>query len=114
MRTHNIFTLLSFRGPTRLPFVFSCFPLLDFAGTAVNAVTVNSRTCFGIAAAFGVVDFAENEFKISVRRLFGAELDTIPGNSLVVNTVVLKRALEQRQSSVFIQRTGTRSLGNGC
>ena len=66
-----------FRAFVRLPFVFNCFPLLDFAGTAINAVTVNSRTCFGIAAAFGVVDFAENEFKISVRRLFGAVRDAI-------------------------------------
>ena len=65
------------RALIRLPLVVSCFPLLDFAGMAVNAVTVNSRTCFGIATAFGVVNFAENEFKISVRRLFGAVRDAI-------------------------------------
>ena len=59
------------RALIRLPFVFSCFPLLDFAGTAINAVTVNSRTCFGVAAAFGVVDFAENKLKVCVRRFFG-------------------------------------------
>ena len=94
MRTHKIFTLLSFRGPIRLPFIFSCFPVLDFAGLAINAVTVNSRTCFGIATAFGVVDFAENEFKICVRRLFGAVRDTIQGDSLFVDAVALKRALE--------------------
>ena len=65
------------RALIRLPLVVGCFPLLDFAGMAINAVTVNSRTCFGIATAFGVVDFAENEFKICVRRLFGAVRDAI-------------------------------------
>ena len=94
MRTHKIFTLLSFRGPIRVPFVFRCFPLLDFAGTAVNAVTVNSRTCFGGATAFGVMDFAENEFIISVCRLFGAVRDAIQRDSLFVDAVALKRALE--------------------
>ena len=29
----------------------------------------NNRTRFGIAAAFGVVDFTKNEFKISLRSL---------------------------------------------
>ena len=77
MRTHEILRYLVCRALIRLPFVFSCFPLLDFAGTAVNAVTVNSRTCFGIATAFGVVDFAENELKICVRLLFGAVRDAI-------------------------------------
>ena len=78
LRTHEIFRLPSLRA--RLygcHLSSSCFPLLDFAGMAVNAVTVNSRTCFGIATAFGVVNFAENEFKICVRRLFGAVRDAI-------------------------------------
>jgi hypothetical protein len=60
-----------------LPLVFSCLPLLDFAGPAIDAITINSRTRFGITAAFGVVDLAENEFKISVPCLFGAERNTI-------------------------------------
>src|SRR6266403_2369622 len=68
VRTKSLRHLVSV-GLIRLPFVFSCFPLLDFSGTAINAVTVNSRTRFGIATAFGVVDFAENEFEVSVRRL---------------------------------------------
>ena len=97
----------------RAPCVVGRLPLLDFAGTPIHPVAVDSRTRFLAAAAFGVVNFAENEFKISVRRLFGAERNTIPGNSLIVNAVALKRALEQRQSSVFIQRTGTRTLSNG-
>jgi hypothetical protein len=63
--------------PIRLPFVFSCLPLLDFAGTTVNAVTINSRAYFGIAAPFDVMDFAENEFKISVGCLLGTVRDTI-------------------------------------
>ena len=70
-------TLLSLRALIRVPFVFSCFPLLDFAGTARDAVTINGRTCFRVAAAFGVVDFTKNEFKVAVRRLFGAVRDTI-------------------------------------
>src|SRR6266481_3424542 len=74
VRTKSLRYLVSV-GLIRLPFVFSCFPLLDFSGTAINAVTVNSRTRFGIATAFGVVDFAENEFEVSVRRLFGAVRD---------------------------------------
>src|SRR4029077_20766631 len=65
------------RALVRLPCVSSCFPLLDFAGMAINAVTINSRTCFGIATALGVVNFAQNEFKICVRRLFGAVRDAI-------------------------------------
>jgi len=70
-------TLLSLRALIRVPFVFNCFPLLDFAGTAVDAVTINSRTRVGIAAAFGVVDFTKNESKISFCRVFGAVRDAI-------------------------------------
>ena len=77
-----------------MPFVFSCFPLLDFAGAAINAVTINSRTYFRIAATFGVVDFAKNEFKISVGSFFGAVGDALPRNSFVINMVTLKCALE--------------------
>ena len=65
------------RAFIRLPFVVNCFPLLNFAGVAVNTVTVNGRTCLGIAAAFGVVDFAENELKISISCLLGAVRDAI-------------------------------------
>ena len=83
-----------FRAFVRLPFVFNFFPLLDFAGMAIDSVTINSRTCFRIATAFGVVDFAENEFKISVRCLFGAVRDAIQCDSLFIDMVTLKRALE--------------------
>ena len=37
-------TLLSLRALIPVPFVFSCFPLLDFAGTAIDAVTIDGRT----------------------------------------------------------------------
>jgi RNase P/RNase MRP subunit p29 len=60
-----------------VPVVFSRFPLLDLAGTAIDAVAINSRTRVGITAAFGVVDFTKNEFKVSVRRLFGTVRDAI-------------------------------------
>jgi hypothetical protein len=63
--------------PIRLPFVFSCLPLLDFAGTTVNAVTINSRAYFGIAGALGVVDFADNELKVGVGCFLGTVRDTI-------------------------------------
>jgi len=45
--------------------------LLDFAGAAVDAVTINSMTRFGIAAAFRVVNFPKNKFKISIRGFSG-------------------------------------------
>jgi hypothetical protein len=56
----------------RLPFVSSCLVLLDFAGAAVDAVTINNMTRFGIPAAFRVVNFPKNKFKISIRGFFGA------------------------------------------
>ena len=37
-------TLLSLRAFICVPLVFSCFPLLDFAGTAIDAVKINRRT----------------------------------------------------------------------
>ena len=37
-------TLLGVRAFVRVPCVFSCFPLLDFAGTAIDALTINGRT----------------------------------------------------------------------
>jgi len=55
----------------RLPSVFSYFVLLDFAGAAVDAVTINNMTHYGIAAAFRVVNFPKSKFKISIRGFFG-------------------------------------------
>ena len=51
--------------------------MLNFIGTAVNAVPVNSWSYFGVAAAFGIVDFAKNEFKISLRHFLDAVRDAI-------------------------------------
>src|SRR5215472_17589018 len=48
LRTH----LPTLRTAYTATIVFSCFPLLDFPGTAIDAVTINSRTHFGIATAF--------------------------------------------------------------
>ena len=114
VRKKSLNLLLDRRELIRLPCVVSRLPLLDFAETPIHPVAVDNRTRFRSSAAFGVVNFADHKIKIRIGRLFGAERDTIPGNSLVVNTVVLKRVLEQRQSSVFIQRAGTCTLGNGC
>jgi hypothetical protein len=47
--------LPGFWGPERLPFVFSRFPLRDFAGIPINPVSINRRSLFRIAAAFGIV-----------------------------------------------------------
>ena len=52
--------LFGLRALIRMPFVSSCLPLLDFAGATIDAVTINHRTRFRIAAAFGIVDFAED------------------------------------------------------
>jgi len=87
-------TLLGLRAFIHVPCVFSAFPLLDFPGTAINSVTINSRTCVGIAAAFGIVDFANNEFKVSFCRLFGAVRDTIERYSLFIDMVAFEGALE--------------------
>jgi hypothetical protein len=38
------------------------------------------------------VDFADNEFKMSVRRLFGAICKAIQSYSLFIDMVALKRA----------------------
>ena len=69
--------LSDFRRVIAMPAVISRLPSFDFFRTPIDAVTINGRTCFGISAAFGVVDFAENEFKINLRRLFGAVRDAI-------------------------------------
>jgi hypothetical protein len=66
LRTHGTFTLFSLCALIRLPCVVGRLPLLDFAGTPINPVTVDGRNYLRIAAAFGVVDFAENKFEISV------------------------------------------------
>src|SRR6516164_2357362 len=69
--------LLGLRALICVPFIFSCFPLLDFVGTAIDAVTINSRARVGIAAAFGVVDFTKHELKMASCCLFGAVRDAI-------------------------------------
>ena len=84
-------------GPCALigvPLVFRDFVLLDFTGSAINSITIKNMTRFGIAAAFGAVDLPQNEFKISVPCLFGAERDTIPGDSFFIDMISLQRALE--------------------
>ena len=104
--------LLSSRALIRVPCVFSRFPLLDFAGVAINAVTGNDRTDFGIAAAFGVVLFAKSKLKISIGGPFRVVSNAV--HSFRINMIELKRANEQAQRSVFIQRMGSRSLRSDC
>jgi hypothetical protein len=87
------------RRVVALPVAFNPFQPLDFSGRTINALPVYKRTRCGIAAAFGVVNFAENKLKISVGRLFGAVVDTIQRNSARIDTVVLNGALEQGQAA---------------
>ena len=61
----------------RLPLVLSCLPVLDFAGASIDAVAINRGTRFGIAAALGIVNFAENKLKISLCLFFRAIRDAI-------------------------------------
>jgi hypothetical protein len=70
--------LFDFRRVVALPGVFSRFPLFDLAGASIDPVTVDCSAGFGIATAFGVVIFAENELKVRARRLFGDVRNTIP------------------------------------
>jgi len=65
------------RRIVRPPVAFDPFQPLNFARPPINPVAVDYRTRFGISAAFGVVDFAENKLEIRVSRLFGAVRDTI-------------------------------------
>ena len=71
----------------QLPFVFSRIPSRDFAGTSINPVPIDSGSHVGVAATFGIVDFAENKAEISVRRLFGAVCDAVRRNALFVDAV---------------------------
>jgi hypothetical protein len=43
----------------------------------MNSVAVDYRTRFGVAAAFGVVVFAENKLKVRFGCLFGAVTNAI-------------------------------------
>ena len=78
----------------RVPRIFSCFPLLDFARTPINAVPVDGRTCFGIAGAPGVVNLPQNNFKINAGSLFGDVRNAVPRNAFFVDMVTFQCALE--------------------
>src|SRR5581483_3372742 len=58
--------LLDLRRIVRSPVIFDPFQPLDPARPPINPVTVEYRARFGIAAAFGVVIFAEDKLKISI------------------------------------------------
>ena len=68
---HGLAALLNFRRIVPPPFVFDLFQPLNLASPSIDPVTVDCRAGFGIATAFGVVIFAENELKVRARRLFG-------------------------------------------
>jgi hypothetical protein len=70
--------LLDFRRIVPPPSVFDLFQPLNLASPSIDPVTVDCRAGFGIATAFGVVIFAENELKVRAGRLFGDVRNTIP------------------------------------
>jgi hypothetical protein len=78
----------------RLPVVFDPFQPLNLARPPINPVAIDYRTHFGVAAAFGVVIFAEDKLKINLGCLFGAVGKTIQRDSVRINTVVLKGTLK--------------------
>ena len=86
--------LSNFGGIARPPVVFDPFQPLNLAGSAINPVAIDYRTRFGVSVAFGVVIFAEHKLKISLGCLFGAIGNTIQRDSVRINAVMLKSALE--------------------
>ena len=77
-RMHALAALLDFGRIILPPFVFDVFQPLNLASPSIDPVTVDCRAGFGIATAFGVMIFAENELKVRARRLFGDVRNTIP------------------------------------
>jgi hypothetical protein len=86
--------LSDFGRVIRPPVVLDPFQPLNLTRRPKNAVAVDYRTRFGISAAFGVVILAEYKLKISVGCFFGAVGNTIRRDSVRINAVVLKGALE--------------------
>jgi hypothetical protein len=78
----------------RSPAVLDPLQPLNLAGSAINPVAIDYRARFGVSAAFGVVIFAEHKLKISTGCLFGAVDNAIQRNSVRVNAIVFKGALE--------------------
>ena len=66
-----------FRRVVTVPGVVTRFPPFDFIRSPVNPVAVDYRTCLGIAAAFGVVIFAEDKLKVHIRRFLITVSDAI-------------------------------------
>ena len=77
LRTHEIFTLLSLSAAYTAAICLQLLPTAGFCRNGDKLGNDQSQDLFQIAAAFGVVNFAENEFKISVCCLFGAVRDAI-------------------------------------
>jgi hypothetical protein len=70
------------------------FQPLNLGGTALNPVAIDYRAPFGISTAFSVVIFAEHKLKINAGCLFDAIGNTIQRDSLRINAVMFKGALE--------------------
>jgi hypothetical protein len=83
----------------RSPVVFDRFQPLNLARPPINPVAIDYRIRFGVSAAFGVVIFTEDKLKISVACLFGAVGNTIQGDSMRINAVVLKSALSKARAA---------------
>src|SRR5204862_7584045 len=87
VRKRSLNPLLVSRGLIELPFVFNWIPPRDFAGTSINPVPIDRGSHVGVAATFGVVDFAYNKLKIYARGFFVTVRNAIALNSFFINTV---------------------------
>jgi hypothetical protein len=58
--------LSDLRWVVTLPIIFNRFQPFNFSRRAINAVAVDDRTSFGIAAARSGVIFSQNELKVCV------------------------------------------------
>ena len=105
--TSNESTLSDFGWVVWLPVVFHPFQPFNFSRLTINPVAIDYGTRLWISAAFGVVVFAEHKLKISASCLFGAAGNAIQKDSVRINAVMFKGALEQSQGGVFIQNVGT-------
>ena len=78
----------------RPPVVFDPFQPLNLARPPIHPVAIDYGIRLRVSAAFGVVIFAEDKLKICVGCLFGAVGNTVQRDSVRINAVVLKSALE--------------------
>ncbi len=60
-----------------MPAIINRLIPFDFTRSPINTVAVENMTRFGIAAAFGIMDFPQDKLKVRVGRFFRAVADAI-------------------------------------